>query len=165
MNNIIEKAINSPRLKTCLVAATIVLSLASVCNARPVASWPYEKLAKEADLIVIATPTQTKDSGEKVNFPGIARGNKPVPGYGVNTTFEVLAVLKGGQVLKSFVLLHLREAGSNAISANGPSLVSFDPTEKKRYLMFLKREADGRFSSLCGQTDPAGAIKDLGTYP
>ena len=165
MNNIIEKAINSPRLKTCLVAATIVLSLASVCNARPVAYWPYEKLAKEADLIVIATPTQTKDSGDKVIFPGIARDNKPVFGFGVNTTFGVLAVLKSGQDLKSFVLFHLREAESNAISENGPSLVSFDPSEKKRYLMFLKREADGRFSSLCGQTDPAGAVKDLGAYP
>jgi hypothetical protein len=70
-----------------------------------------------------------------------------------------------GQKLKSFVLLHLREAEPMTMSANGPSLVSFNPADKKRYLMFLKREADGRFSSLCGQTDPAGAIKDLGKYP
>ena len=165
MNNTIENARNAPCLKTFLLAVALVLSLASVCSARPVAYWPYEKLAKEADLIVIATPTQTKDSGEKVNLPGIARDNKPVPGYGVNTTFEVLAVLKGGQVLKSFVLFHLREAEPSAISANSPTLVSFDPAERKRYLMFLKRDADGRFSSLCGQTDPAGAIKDLGKYP
>ena len=165
MNDTIAKAINNPGLKTYLVAAAAALALASVCNARPVASWPYEKLAKQADLIVIATPTQTKDTGEKVNFPGIARDNKPVPGLGVNTSFAVLAVLKGRQDLKSFVLFHLREAEPMTMSPNGPSLVSFDPTNKKRYLMFLKREADGRFSSLCGQTDPAGAIKDLGVYP
>ena len=148
-----------------LLTMFVLLTLAAMCGARPVAYWPYEKLTKEADLIVIATPTRTDDSGEKMNLPGIAHDNKPVPGLGVNTTFEVLAVLKGAPDLKSFVLYHLREAEPQEMSVNGPYLVSFDPKEKRRSLLFLKKEADGRFTSLCGQTDPAGAVKDLGVYP
>ncbi len=148
-----------------LLFTSVFLALASDCGARPVAYWPYEKLTKEADLLVIATPTRTVDTGEKMNLPGVARNNKPIAGLGVNTTFKVLAVLKGEQDLKSFVLFHLREAEPEEMAPNAPMLVSFDPKKNKRYLLFLKREADGRFSSLCGQTDPAGAVKDLGVYP
>ena len=114
---------------------------------------------------MIATPTQTEDTGEKTNLPGVARNNNPVPGFGVNTTFQVLAVLKGGQEMKTFVLFHLREAEPKETTVNAPTLVSFNPKEKKRYLLFLKRETDGRFTPLCGQTDPAGAVKDLGVSP
>lgn len=144
----------------------MLLALVALCDARPVAFWTYEKLAKEADLIVIATPTKTEDSGERVSFPGIARGeNQPVPALGVNTTFAVLAVLKGDRELSSMVLFHLREAEPQAVALNAPMLVAFAPEAKRRYLLFLKREADGRFSPLAGQTDPAFAVKDLGTYP
>jgi hypothetical protein len=143
----------------------LVAILASTSFGRPVAYWPYDKLTKEADLIVIATPSKTEETGEKMDLPGISRNNKPVPGVGINTTFAVIAVLKGKQDLEEFVLFHLREAEPQVISVNGPGLVSFDPSEKKRYLLFLKREADGRLTSLCGQTDPAGAVKDLGVHP
>jgi hypothetical protein len=148
-----------------ILSTSLLIMLASSSLARPVAYWPYDKLTREADLIVIATQTQTEDTGEKMDCPGIARDNKPVPALGVNTTFQVLAILKGAPDLKSFVLFHLREAEPQTMSVNGPALVSFDPTQKKRYLLFLKKAADGRFTSLCGQTDPAGAVKDLGVYP
>lgn len=36
----------------------------------------------------------------------------------------------------------------------GPSPVAFNPKENKRFLLFLKLESDGRYSSLTGQTDP-----------
>lgn len=139
--------------------------LASTSFARPVVSLPYDKLTKEADLIVIATPTKTEVTGEKMNLPGITRDNKPVPGLGINTSFEVIAVMKGKQDQKDFVLFHLREAEDQKVWLNGPTLVSFNPKEKKRYLLFLKREKDGRFTSLCGQTDPASAVKNLGLHP
>ena len=77
---------------------------------------------------------------------------------------RVLAVFKGEKGMKTLVLLHLREA-EQKITENGPGLVSFDAQQKKRYLLFLKRETDGRFSPLTGQTDPDGAVKDLGAYP
>ena len=33
--------------------------------ARPVEDWPYDKLTREADLIVITTPVLVRDTGQK----------------------------------------------------------------------------------------------------
>ena len=64
------------------------------------------------------------------------------------------------------VFHHLRETEKQGIpEVNGPGLVTFDPKEKKRFLLFLRRESAGRYCSLTGQTDPVGGVKDLGTYP
>jgi hypothetical protein len=147
--------------------ATLWLILAAGVTlwARPVAYWPYEKLTQEADLIIIATPVSVRDTGQKTTVPGISRDNQPVAAIGMETTFEVQATLKGTGSLKKILFYHLREATPQTMSANGPSLVSFDPKEKKRYLLFLRQEKDGRYAALTGQTDPAGSVKDLGTYP
>jgi hypothetical protein len=133
--------------------------------ARPVPYWPYDKLNREADLLVIATPVSVRDTGEKTTLPGIMRGNQPVDAIGMETTFEVLAPLKGPDSPKRIVFYHLREDSPSSASANGPALVSFDPKEKKRYLLFLRKEKMGQYVALTGQTDPAGSVKDLGTHP
>jgi hypothetical protein len=157
-------------MKTFLPLVSFLL-LATIAFARPVAYWPYDKLTKEADLIVIATPVSMHDTTEKTTLPGIQRVSadnvgRPVSAIGVETTFEILSVLKGDNGSKKFVFHHLREAEKwDRPEINGPGLVAFDPKEKKRFLIFLKRESDGRYSSLTGQTDPIGGIKDLGTYP
>lgn len=44
-------------------------------------------------------------------------------------------------------------------------LVQFDVKARHKYLLFLKREANGRYVSVTGQTEPAIGVKDLGTYP
>ncbi len=149
-----------------LFAVCLSVGLASLCDARPVRYWPYKQLTEEADLIVIATPIKTEETGERINLPGIVRNNKPISAVGINTIFTVLAVLKGDNDLENLVFFHLREAKPpETARVNPPLLVSFDPKKKNRYLLFLKCETDGRFSSLTGQTDPAGAVKDLGIYP
>ena len=70
MSNTIENARNAPCLKPFLLAVALVLSLASLCNARPVAILPDEKLAKKADIesghalfTIIPTPKEPKTSG------------------------------------------------------------------------------------------------------
>jgi hypothetical protein len=147
--------------------ATIWLILATGASmwARPVPYWPYDKLTREADLILIGTPVSVRDTGEKTTLPGISRNNQPVGAMGMETTFEVLAILKGPDTLKQIRFHHLREATPQSQSVNGPGLVSFDPKQKKRYLLFLRRAEDGRYVALTGQTDPDGSVKDLGTYP
>ena len=156
-------------MKTCITICTFA-SLVFTSSARPVVSWPYDQLTEKADIIVIATPSATRGTAEAMNLPGIQRAgtngvSRPVPGFGQETTFEVLTVFKGDKSIKSLVVFHLREAEPQIVSVNGPGLISFEPNEKKRYLLFLKRDPDGRFSSLTGQTDPIGAVKDLGVYP
>ena len=149
----------------CLLAGNVALW------ARPVPYWPYDKLTREADLIVIATPVSVRDTGGKTVLPGVRRGTdgggaEQIPAIEMETSFEVLTTFKGEPRQKPIILYHLREATPpKGIVVNGPSLVAFDPKQKKRYLLFLRREKDGRYVSLTGQTDPAGAVKDLGTYP
>jgi hypothetical protein len=131
--------------------------------------WPYDRLTKEADLIVIATPNSVRDTSERTMVPNIGELStnnvySPIPAIGVETGFEVLSALKGEARTNTFVFHHLRQVVSRP-SRGAAGLVAFDPKEKKRFLMFLKRESDGRYASLTGQTDPDGGVKDLGAYP
>ena len=153
------------------VLLCVVLAAAGVCPGRPVPAWSYEKLVAGADLVVIATPTATRDTKEPAVVPGVNRAGPdgqpaPVAAVGVETTFKVEAVLKGeAKDLKEFVLYHLREPDAQAPAPNGPMMVKFDVKAPHKYLLFLKREAGGRYVSVTGQTDPAIGVKDLGTYP
>jgi hypothetical protein len=68
--------------------------------------------------------------------------------------------------VKDFVLYHMRQPKPNASRPNGPQFISFDPKSQQRYLIFLRREADGRFVSVTGQLDAAVGIKGLDArYP
>jgi hypothetical protein len=146
-----------------------ILLLGTVACARIHAFWPYDKLTKMADLIVIATPVSVQDAAERTTFPDIVQTDtnnvrRPVPAIAVETTFAILSVLKGNTSTNTFVLHHLRKLENEPLF-NGPGLVTFDPEDKKRFLLFLKRQADGRYAPLTGQTNPYGCVKDLGTYP
>ncbi len=151
-------------MKTIATLWLILTTGVTLC-ARPVAYWPYDKLTAEAGLIVIATPLSVRDTGQKTTIPGITRGDQPVAAIAMEATFEVLATFKGAQSLKTIRFHYLREVAPPSASDNGPGLVSFDPKEKKRYLLFLRLEKDGRYEALTGQTDPDGSVKDLGTFP
>jgi hypothetical protein len=146
-----------------------ILLLCTVALARIHEYWPYDRLTKEADLIVIATPVSVHDTSERTTLPNIVQTDtnnvrSPIPAIGVETTFAVLSILKGATNTNTFVLHHLREREKKP-AINPPGLVTFDPKDKKRFLLFLKGEPDGRYAPLTGQTDPDGGIRDLGTYP
>jgi hypothetical protein len=144
------------------------LAVTTVCVlpalARPIAVRSYDQLTKEADLVVIASPTATRDTPERRNLPGFSSA---IPVIGVETTFQVAAMLKGevnpGPTDKSkpLTLHHYRLPDRAAALPNGPGLVAFDPKDRKQYLLFLKREADGRFCAVSGQTDPDLSIEPL----
>jgi hypothetical protein len=148
----------------------MALFLALELHARLAQHWSYDDLNDKATLIVIATPTKVTATSERTALPNIQTahndGNKEdVIGAGVETTFDVLTVLKGERSTSALVLHHFKLADPKPM-LNGPQLVSFEPKDKKRYLMFLQKEADGRFVVVCGQTDPVHAIKELGGgYP
>jgi hypothetical protein len=77
----------------------------------------------------------------------------------------VLAVFKGDKKdMKTVGVYHLRQADADNVP-NGPVPAKFEVGSRKRYLMFLKREADGRYTIITGQTDSAIGVKELGTYP
>jgi hypothetical protein len=147
-----------------VLATAFLLGMTSILAARAVRIWPYQELLKKSDLAVIAAPAATNDTKEHIDLPGF-------PGehvIGVETRFTVSAVLKGDKAIKDFVLHHYRTADGTNIPhvPNGPSFLAFpqveNPTSVQRtYILFLLREADGRYAPVVGQTDPGLGIKEL----
>jgi hypothetical protein len=150
-----------------LVALT-ALACHPPAQARLIESWPFDRLLKEADVVVLAKAVSSKDSGEVFKDRAWS-----VDFAGVDTAFQVEAVLKGEVRGGRLTLLHYRlPAGHTVI--NGPLLVTF-PTKgvniksrrvkaylpPPRYLLFLKRRGDGRYEAVSGQIDPALAVREL----
>ncbi len=145
------------------------LCLALESHARLMQALDYDRQNDQATLVVIATPTEVTETSEVAALPNIQTvyndGRKEdVKGKGVETSFQILTVLKGERSTKTLVLHHFKLVEPAA--DNGPGLVSFEPKDKKRFLMFLRKEADGQYVAVCGQTDPINSIKEIvGSYP
>jgi hypothetical protein len=140
---------------------------------RGLENWPYERLFKEADLVVIARAEGTAETKDRFR-PELWK----VEFLGQETAFAVQSTLKGklkeGQPIK---VLHYRLPEGVRVQ-NGPLLVSFrkDPLNlqgtindrtfkaslgRPEYLLFLRARPDGRFEPVSGQVDPALSIREL----
>ena len=152
-------------LKLSLVAAILALST-SLAMARLVRNWSSQELLDQADLAVIATPTASTDTAEHIDLPGFD-GQRVI---GVETKFAITGVFKGDKTLKEFVLHYYRPDTNGVIVPDAPSFVSFVVSEDpmfptRKYMLFLHREADGRYAPVVGQADPGLSVKELvGVY-
>ncbi len=134
----------------CFLVALILFTATTLAEARAVRLWTYQELLDKADFVVIAVPTAMGDCQERLqSLPGTRQ-----PVVGVETKFQVSAVLKGEKSTKEFVLHHYRCDGFPCTMPNGPTFITFDPAKKRPYLLFLVREADGRYAPVVGQIDP-----------
>ena len=149
------------RMRIRHVVACVVCLAGLSAEARIRQLWTQQMMADKADLIVVAKAVEVRDTGVKTTVPNVRRGNDEIPAVDMETTFEVSAVLKGAMEGKRLVMVHLREERPEIASRGGAELVAFDPAARKEYLLYLKREADGRYSAVVGQTDPADAVKEL----
>ncbi len=138
-------------MKTLFLATAVFLVSLSLVSARLMGSWTYQKLLEKSDLVVIAIPTSVIDTKEEIDLPGFSA----MRAIGIETHFQISAVLKGEKNLKNFTLHHYRASKADLPYPNGPMLVSFDLTKKHSFIIFLIREADGRYAPTSGQTDPA----------
>lgn len=136
---------------------------------RPIQIYSYERLFKEADLVVIAAALETKESdkAEKL-FPN---NNDFV---GVNTKFEVRHTLKGSIDEETLQMLHFKYSGEQPV-VNAPILVEFTfDTERHHipglsrtpeYMLFLKRMKDGRYEPVAGQVDSVLSVRKITPAP
>lgn len=151
-----------------LLAVLLGVMVVPQVSARRIEAWPYERLLKESDVVVIATALPGKDSGTvwkenpwKVNF------------IGVETPFTIKVILKGKVAGEKLTVLHYR-LEPDVLLADGPLLVQFrtkgiklETKEAKihlgqpDYLLFLKKRADGKYESVSGQVDPELAVKEM----
>jgi hypothetical protein len=156
---------NMKSLRLLVLVTALLLGLTGIVTARVVRIWPYQELLEKSDLVVLAIPAATNDTKEHIDLPGFV-GQQVI---GVETRFTVSAVLKGDKALKDFVFHHYRTPDGTNISnvPNGPSFVSFalgderSPLIERTYILFLLREADGRYVPVVGQTDPGLGVKEL----
>ncbi|MGH7968357.1 MAG: hypothetical protein ACREIC_06470 [Limisphaerales bacterium] len=151
-------------IRLIVLAAALLLVSTGIVGARLVPVWSYQELLDKSDLVVLATAIDTKDTKEQIDLPGFV-GERVI---GVNTKFAVSAVLKGDRSQTNIFLHHYRTSDGTNIPhvPNGPSFVSFAPAENatlfsRAYILFLVREADGRYAPVVGQTDPGSGVKEL----
>lgn len=137
-------------MKTFIVTSLLLFLLPSWGFSRLEKGMTYQEMESQADLVVIAKPTSTKEMTEGEEVLG---GTWKV--IGLSTKFSVHAILKGDKDLKSFVLHHYRINGDSKALINGPNFVHFDPKARYCFLLFLRKEPDGRYAPVAGQIDPA----------
>ena len=152
--------------KPVIIASAIALSAAAWTFAYNIDSFTYEEMVAKSDLVVIAEPVESRGTGERHVDPNV----KPaITVTGVVTTCRALYVLKGSKN-KEFKLHHFREVDRDKAAKDisevimGPQIgIAFDQSKgSKRYLMFLIREAGGRYAPFDGQTDVEGlSIQEL----
>lgn len=123
----------------------------------------YPQAFRESDLVVIAHPvTRTANTKEKafVDDFGYVQGKEErLPAIGVETTFEILMVMKGESSGKQLVLHHYREQpqpplppGTPVMPGGGPVTVFIkNPKTSGDFLLFLTKENDGRYAPTGGQ--------------
>ena len=145
------------KTRIALISALMISALARWAFAYNIDSFTYAEMFAKSDLVVIARPSESRDTGERK----LDRNVKPaVRVAGVVTECDALYVLKGPK-LKQFKLYHFREVSPPKAAHRiedvviGPQIgISFDQSKgSKRYLMFLVREHDGRYAPFGGQTD------------
>lgn len=147
-------------------------------SARGVRLWSQAQLENESDLMVVATPIETKDLVETSSL-GWDTGQTGVSFRGVETTFQVFEVLKGICDTNRIVLHHYREdrivASTVLIPAvtngpffmipspldNGPGFIGFVLNKTNRLLLYLVKDGSNRYAPVTGQIDPARSFKPL----
>lgn len=167
------------RLLASLVSIAFLYLGPSIAAARILDDWPYERLFKEADAIVIGTAVSTRDAPDT-----FVDDRWPYEFVGQDTTLEVLQVLKGEASVKRITVLHFKfgkltkkaaaHGGNIVLTIDGPEFVSFHtkpekieiagtelPAHRFEYLLFLKKRADGRYEPVSGRIDPNLSIREL----
>lgn len=157
------------------LALPLILFFSAPVRARLIALWPYERLFREAEVIVIASALFSEEAADvSPHTPPLGERFA-----GVNTTLEVQQVLKGAMKNKTFQLLHFKlvdvvkraEPTAGVVEVlDGPLLVTFRgarkasglwPEASPHYLLFLKKRLDGRFEPVSGQYDPQLSVREL----
>lgn len=154
-----------------LLVALVVGVAVPDASARRIEDWPYDKLFKESDLVVIATVKGSNDNGEKAKL-----GGWDVNFIGVDTTFEVQSTLKGKAPDKKLTVRHFR-APEGQQFADGPLLVTFrdkrinvDTKSVKavlgapEYMLFLKAPKNAketRYEPVSGRVDPELSVREM----
>jgi hypothetical protein len=157
-----------------VVCAACFLVYPSAAPGRIAEKWNYDRLLKEADLVVLAVAVRTEQADDTP-----PEHSWPREFVAQNTTLKVRCALKGKVEAEEIKVLHFRfgefKKGFEGDDIfDGPNFVEFrtgratvgagkdkqilPPPE---YLLFLKERKDGRYEPVNGQIDPADSIREV----
>lgn len=158
-----------------ILAAAICLGLSQVTLGAQISRlWSFGELQAAADVVVVATPLSTRDTGRRSELTDL---QPPVPVIEPNTEFKVLSTISGQLVAGTFVLRHFKLDGSRLsggclncgagieFSASAPSTrlcrngdVSPDLPSQCDYLMYLRRTSATVYEPVSGHVFPGMSI-------
>ena len=167
-----------------IIAIIFNLCIPSAAFSRQVEDWPYERLFKESDLVVIAHVQGRGVSKKEWNEKFFDKGRFE----GVKTIFGAAFTLKGDLPLCIW-LNHFRYKEGAVRYNDGPGWVAFleepilielkQAEDKKgklqqlskglkkisqpEYLLFLKKHKDGVYEPVSGQLDASFSVRAM--YP
>ena len=149
-----------------LITVVIVLALPICALALIEQQWTASELRAQAEVIVIATPVEVKDTAERVALLGVAHAGQTtnIMYTGIETTFRTLAVEQGSMRTNTFVLHHYHLAEPEKVARYqiyDIGYLWFEPKDKKRYRLFLRREDDGRYAPVSEQWHPALSVQEV----
>jgi len=171
----------------CSVTIFGILCASSSTWARKVEEWSYDRLFREADLVVIAVARSFAAARQEWPEKVFAKDRFE----GVETIFHASRALKG-DVPQRIHLLHFKYTEHARPYEDGPGLVSFflepisidvtrqdreegrqrEPKQKRlsvtgqpEYLLFLKKRKDGLYEAVSGQRDPVFSVRALFELP
>jgi hypothetical protein len=145
----------------CLLGGSVLLGV-SPSLARQLEDWPFDKLFKHADLVVIAKAISTAEAGKDIKDKPPEDFLKPIL-----TTLEVVQVIKGEHRGDELVVFHYRLEVPKGGIGNGPLLIQFHRGRRRSgrlppdYMLFLKKRQDGRYEAVSGQYDPRLSVKEV----
>jgi hypothetical protein len=171
-------------MKNIIAVALFCMLIVSEVSARKVEDWPYERLFKESDLVVIAHVQGWGVTKKEWNEKFFDKGRFE----GVKTIFGAAFTLKGDPPLCIW-LNHFRYKEGAVRYNDGPGLVTFleepilielkQAEDKKgklqqlskglkkisqpEYLLFLKKHKDGVYEPVSGQLDASFSVRAM--YP
>jgi len=137
------------------VAITFIILVASSVMARPVRSWTYDELLKEADVVAIVEVAKIQNTKTKLEGHG-----DPKQYQGKQATVVVGLSVKG-EKLRTFEFHFFTYSTPNMIPPNGAMFPDLSSAEKSHYLVFLKRNADGVLIPVGGHYDGSVSIRAL----
>ena len=140
----------TPAMKTFLTVI-LALGLTLEVQGEVLRRRSYQQMSDKADLVVIAKPLESKDTSERLLIRGY------INAVGVETDLEIRAVFKGDSKLRKVVLHYYRLPSDHPTMIGGPSFVYFEDKKPDLFLLFLERNADGRYSPVFGQETAMGS--------
>ena len=146
-----------------LIPFLTILALAQLCGARPIKMWTYQELFDQADLVIAARPSRSRDAHADERHWAAPASNL----VAVITDFEIDGIMKGDRSLKRCSLYHFRfdKLHEEDVLFNPPGLVGFEPKSHDAYLMFLQKQSDGTYRAMSGQMDPFLSVIKLEPIP